>query len=171
MSYVTASGKRRVYLINHDPVEAGKLDEMGWALSKFIALQTINEFRDGVYNDSITGELYASEESVLRHINSDEYYIELMVSPDAIAYQSKNGQVFINTGFAPKIVALKTPDRKIYIYHEEQGFCKKEKEKVNQKNRSLYNTNPDRWPLFAAERHHLPFSKILSLVGLAQGHH
>ena len=171
MSYVTAFGKRKLYLVNHDPVESGKLDEMGWALSKFIALQTINEFRDGVYNDSIAGELYASEEMVKSRLSFDEYYLELLVCSDAISHTVKNGQVFINKGYAPKILALKTLDRKIYVYNDERGFCKKGKENISQKGRAIYNTNPDRWPLFAAVRHHLPFAEILPLVESVERQH
>jgi hypothetical protein len=164
MSHVTAFGKRRVYLVNHDPVAPGKLDEIGWALSKFIALQTINEFRDGIYNDSIAGELYVDEELAILHMNRDEYYLELLVSSEAISHSIKNGQVFIHKGYAPKIIALKTVDRKIYEYDEERGFIKRNKGKISARDRAVYNQNPDRWPIFAAVRHHLPVSKVLSII-------
>jgi hypothetical protein len=164
MSYITAFGKRRVYLVNHDPVDSGRLNEMGWALSKFIALQTINEFRDGDHNDSIAGELYISEAFARSHLKSDEYYLELIVPSDSISHIGQDGQVYINKGYAPKILALKTLDQRVFIYDDERGFYNKSKDNITTKERSLYNSNPDRWSLFAAKSHHLPVSKILPLV-------
>jgi hypothetical protein len=167
MSYSTAFGKRRVYLVNHDPVESGRLNEMGWALSKFIALQTINEFRDGDHNDSIAGELYINEACARSHLKSDEYFLELMVPSDSISHIGQDGQVYINKGYAPKILALKTLDHRVYHYDEERGFYNNSKVNVTTKERSLYNSNPDRWSIFAANRHHLKLSNIVPTLTVA----
>src|SRR4051812_33448802 len=115
MSFTTPFGKRKVYLINHDPINhANQLEEMGLAISKFLALQTINEFRDAVFNDFISGELFASEEAARRRLYPDEYLLELLVPIEAISQVLPDGHLFINPGFAPKILSLKTADHNTF---------------------------------------------------------
>ncbi len=150
MSFITHFGKRKIYLINHDPINHAKqLEDMGVSFSKFLALQTINEFRDAVYNDFIAGELFSTEIAAQKRLYPDEYYLELLVPAEAISHALPDGHVFIKPGFAAKILSLKTADHVVYKYDERMGFHE-ESTKMSAPGRRVYNYNPDRWPLFSA---------------------
>jgi len=150
MSFVTHFGKRKVYLINHDPINHTKqLEDMGVSFSKFLALQTINEFRDAVYNDFIAGELFSAEAAAQKRLYSDEYYLELLVPAESISHALPDGHVFIKPGFAVKILSLKTANHVTYKYHETLGFHE-ESARMSAPGRRVYNYNPDRWPLFSS---------------------
>jgi hypothetical protein len=153
MSFVAPFGKRKIYLINHDPVNHAKqLEEMGVSFSKFLALQTINEFKDAVYNDFVAGELFSSEEAARKKLYSDEYYLELLVPSEAVSHKLMDGHVFIKPGYVPKIVALKTAQHSVYEYDERAGFypVQQEPSKLPPAVRSIYNYNPQRWPVFTS---------------------
>jgi hypothetical protein len=154
MSFVAPFGKRKIYLINHDPINHAKqLEDMGVSFSKFLALQTINEFRDAVYNDFIAGELFASEEAAQRKLYPDEYYLELLAPSEAISHRfpKPDEHVFIKPGYAPKIVALKTAGHVVYKYDEMTGFqpVHEKPVKMPQPVRNVYNYNPQRWSLYS----------------------
>jgi hypothetical protein len=162
MSFITPFGKRKIYLINHDPINhARQLEDMGMSFSKFLSLQTVNEFRDAVYNDFVAGELFSSEEAVKQRLYPDEYYLELLASVEAISHTLPDGHVFIKSGFVPKILALKTADNAVYKYNDMTGF-QEESPKMPLHTRKVYNYNPDRWSLFIpGSRSHVHHDKSL----------
>lgn len=148
MSFVTPFGKRKVYLINHDPInQAKQLDDLGVAFSKFLALQILNEFRDASYNDLVSGELFVTEEAARRRLYHDEYYLELSIPAEAISHTLPDGHVFIKAGYAPKIMALKTFNFKTYYYNDMKGFYQ-EMPRQLMHGQKIYNHNPERWSLY-----------------------
>lgn len=139
---------RKLYLINHHPVShLHRFHEIGF--SKFITLQTVNEFKDAVYNDLITGELYENEASAKARLKADEYYLELSVPIEAISHLVKDGHVYINRGYLPTIKALKTATGEVFMYDQSRGFEKLEKPKMRLNSSIIYGYNPSAWDLRA----------------------
>jgi hypothetical protein len=129
MSTVSAvSDKRKIYLINHDPIEHLNRIQVIHALGKFVVEQTIREFRNGAYNDGVLGELYSLEEQARRRLYSDEYYLELLVPVTAILDILENDRVMIKSGFTPQVLALRTLQDKNYAYDQEKTVFHREKE-------------------------------------------
>jgi len=123
-----SSDKRKIYLINHDPIEHLNRIQVVHALGKFVVEQTIREFRNGAYNDGVLGELYSMEEQARRRLYSDEYYLELLVPISSVLDVLANDRVLIKSGFTPQILALRTLQDKNYAYDQEKKVFHREKE-------------------------------------------
>jgi hypothetical protein len=120
---------RKLYLVNHHPVShLHRLHETGF--SKFITLQTMNEFKDAGYNDSVTGEVYEDEALARARLKKDEYYLVVEVEAEAVSYRTQDGSVYLNRGHMPKIKALKTATGEIYTYDRNLGFQREVKPKM-----------------------------------------
>lgn len=124
----STSDKRKIYLINHDPIEhLGRIQTIH-ALGKFVVEQTSREFRAAAYNDGVIGELFSEEEHAKSRLYSDEYYLELLVPAEAISEITSSDRVIIKSGFTPVILSLKTAHEKTYVYDQEKKVFHRERE-------------------------------------------
>ena len=138
---------RKLYLVNHQPVNhLHRIHETGF--SKFISLQTLNEFKDAGYNDSVCGEVYEDEALAKARLKKDEYYLVVEVEAEAVSYRTQDGSVCLNRGHIPRIKALKTATGEIYSYDKTRGFQREVKKPTMVANSSIiYGYNPSVWDL------------------------
>jgi hypothetical protein len=142
---------RKLYLVNHQPLSRlGRFHDAGF--SKFVSMQTLNEFKDAGYNDSISGEAYEDEALAKARLKKDEYYLVVEVEAEAVSYRAQDGSVYLNRGHIPKIKALKTATGEIYSYNESHGFQRETKPKMTLNSSIIYGYNPSVWDLRSLER-------------------
>lgn len=142
---------RKLYLVNHQTInKSHHYHEAGF--SKCLALQTLRDFKDAGYNDSVTGEVYEDEAIAKARLNKDEFYLEIEVEAEAVSYRMQDGSVYLNRGYVPKIKALKTSTGERYRYDESLGFQREVKPKMTLNSSIIYGYNPSVWDLRALER-------------------
>ncbi|MDX2164809.1 MAG: hypothetical protein SFW07_05260 [Gammaproteobacteria bacterium] len=142
---------RKLYLVNHQTMNrAHHFHEAGF--SKCLAMQTLKEFKDAGYNDSLAGEVFEDEALAKARLKKDEYYLEIEVEAEAISYRMQDGAVYLNRGYTPKIKALKTSTGEKYRYDELQGFQRELKPTMTLNSSIIYGYNPSVWDLRALER-------------------
>ncbi|HEV2614765.1 MAG TPA: hypothetical protein VGV92_08680 [Gammaproteobacteria bacterium] len=137
---------RKLYIVTHQPIShLHRFHETGF--SKFVTIQTLNEFKDAGYNDSVSGEVYEDEALAKARLNDGEFYLVVEVEAEAIAYRAQDGAVYLNRGHIPKIKSLKTATGEIYSYDKSRGFQREVKPKMTVNSSIIYGYNPSVWDL------------------------